>query len=201
MSLIPPRSFGLVEENLYRSSAPSEVSFPFLETLDLKAVLFLGAHEPSRQLYAQQKNKMALSPHPPSRVVPHPDHVLSFLRSLLWAADQNIELIRLRAQSSEVGPLMPMSEETLIEGLRFLLDGKNYPILVTCKFGSIFTGTLIGCLRKLQRWNLSCIFEEYRRFAATIPSKNPQQNEQFIELFDTDLVSIPEHAPAVLRFS
>lgn len=29
------------------------------------------------------------------------------------------------------------------------------------------TGTLIGCLRKLQRWNLTSIFEEYRRYAGT----------------------------------
>ncbi|KAJ5072004.1 tyrosine-protein phosphatase oca1-related [Anaeramoeba ignava] len=55
--------------------------------------------------------------------------------------------------------------------------------------------TLIGCLRKIQRWNLATIFEEYRRFAG---SKVRLNNEQFIELFDTDLVQIPEEPPSWL---
>ncbi|CAN0177575.1 unnamed protein product, partial [Ectocarpus sp. 8 AP-2014] len=46
-------------------------------------------------------------------------------------------------------------------------------------------GTVVACLRKLQRWNLTSIFEEYRRFTK---HKVRVQNEQFIELFDTDLV-------------
>jgi tyrosine-protein phosphatase OCA1 len=85
-------------------------------------------------------------------------------------------------------------------------------------------------LRKLQRWNLTSIFEEYRRYAGMfegkkiigeewgqglsfacslylchIPLRNYLQfiigskvrllNEQFIELFDTDLVGIPEVCP------
>jgi hypothetical protein len=34
-----------------------------------------------------------------------------------------------------------------------------------CTLGRHRTGTLIGCLRKLQRWALSSILEEYRRHA------------------------------------
>lgn len=54
----------------------------------------------------------------------------------------------------------------------------------------------MGCLRKIQQWHLSSIFEEYRRFAG---SKVRLQNEQFIELFDTDLVTIPANPPSWLR--
>jgi tyrosine-protein phosphatase OCA1 len=57
-------------------------------------------------------------------------------------------------------------------------------------------GAVVGCLRKIQQWHLSSIFEEYRRFAG---SKVRLQNEQFIELFDTDLVTIPPNPPAWLR--
>ena len=39
---------------------------------------------------------------------------------------------------------------------------------------------------------LGSIFEEYRRFAR---SKVRYQNEQFIELFDTDLIVIPIKTP------
>lgn len=30
--------------------------------------------------------------------------------------------------------------------------------------GSIKTGIVVACLRKKQKWNLSSIFEEYRRY-------------------------------------
>ena len=56
-------------------------------------------------------------------------------------------------------------------------------------------GTLVGCLRKLQRWNLTAILEEYGRSAG---SKVREANEQFIELFDTDLVSMSASRPAWL---
>ena len=57
-------------------------------------------------------------------------------------------------------------------------------------------GVVVGCLRKIQQWHLSSIFEEYRRYAGT---KVRLQNEQFIELFDTDLVRIPSHPPSWFR--
>lgn len=56
----------------------------------------------------------------------------------------------------------------------------------------ILVGTIVGCLRKLQRWNLTSIFEEYRRYAGP---KVRVLNEQFIELFDTDLVRVPIDHP------
>jgi tyrosine-protein phosphatase OCA1 len=39
-------------------------------------------------------------------------------------------------------------------------------------------GTIVGCLRKLQRWSLTAIFEEYRRYAG---SKVRVLNEQVIK--------------------
>lgn len=51
---------------------------------------------------------------------------------------------------------------------------------------------MVGCLRKVQRWNLTSIFEEYRRYAG---SKVRMLSEQFIELFDTDLVRVPTNPP------
>jgi hypothetical protein len=46
---------------------------------------------------------------------------------------------------------------------------------------------------------LAQVFEEYRRFAS---GKRRLQNEQFIELFDVDLVRVsPQKAPAFLQFS
>ena len=55
---------------------------------------------------------------------------------------------------------------------------------------------MVGCLRKLQGWNLTSTLEEYRRHAGP---KIRLLNEQFIELFDTDLVNVPPGAPQWLH--
>ena len=55
-------------------------------------------------------------------------------------------------------------------------------------------GVVVGCLRKLQRWSTMSIFEEYRRFACGGLTQqynlSHQRQEQFMELFDTDLVQV-----------
>lgn len=86
--------------------------------------------------------------------------------------------------------------QVVVEGLRLVLDPSSYPLLVMCNLGRHRTGTLIGCLRKLQHWSLTCVLEEYRRHAS---SKSRHLNEQFIELFDIDLVQVPAHCPPALR--
>ena len=74
----------------------------------------------------------------------------------------------------------------MLEALRIILDESNYPLHVMDHQGSHRTGTVLGCLRKAQRWSLTSIFDEYRRYAGP---KVRLANEQFIELFDTDLVN------------
>jgi len=95
--------------------------------------------------------------------------------------------------------LQPITEETVIKALRILVDKSNYPILVTCKTGKTLTGAVIACLRKLQRWSFISIFDEYRRIAGHTGSRLQQQHEQFVEQFDTDLVTITEAAPSFLQ--
>ena len=43
------------------------------------------------------------------------------------------------------------------------------------------TGCLVGCMRKLQKWCLTSIFDEYQRFAA---AKARVSDQRFMELFD-----------------
>ena len=71
-----------------------------------------------------------------------------------------------------------LHEESVLHALEILLDSSNYPVLVTSKHGRALTGAVIGCLRKLQKWSLVSIFDEYRRYAR---SRQEQQHEQFIE--------------------
>lgn len=53
-------------------------------------------------------------------------------------------------------------------------------------------GTFMGCLRRLQHWNFSSIIVEYRAYAG---NKARYVNEQFIELFDVDWITLPESLP------
>lgn len=166
-SLIPPTNFGIVEEHLYRSGMPNELNFPFLERMQLKTIIYLASDEVS-------------------------DKIADFIE------DQGIEIIPLTPDEDDVPtPWKPISEEVVLSAMELLLDPTMYPIWVMCSQGRHRTGTIIGCLRKLQRWSLSSIFEEYHRHA---DAKGRLTTEQFIELFDTDLINIPSsNTPTWLR--
>jgi len=112
--------------------------------------------------------------------------------------DFGINALYIENTNAHIAKWSSVAEETVIEALKILLDRSNYPVLVTCKYGKSLTGTVIGCMRKLQRWSMVSIFEEYRRFTGC---KVQQQHEQFIELFDTDLVTVDSIAPLFLQLS
>jgi len=75
--------------------------------------------------------------------------------------------------------------------MELLLDRSYHPILLISSSGTHQVGTLVGCLRRLQQWNLASILDEYRSFAAPSPRLSC---EQIIELWDPDLVQIAEGA-------
>ncbi|KAJ3035040.1 hypothetical protein HDV00_004366 [Rhizophlyctis rosea] len=86
----------------------------------------------------------------------------------------------------------PVSEERIKEVLELILNVENHPVLVMDTPDGHDIGVLVGCLRKLQSWNFNTIVTEYRSFAG---SKSRSINEQFIELFDTDLITLPRALP------
>eukprot|EP01111_Echinosteliopsis_oligospora_P013313 TRINITY_DN4754_c1_g2_i1.p1 TRINITY_DN4754_c1_g2~~TRINITY_DN4754_c1_g2_i1.p1 ORF type:complete len:195 (+),score=50.28 TRINITY_DN4754_c1_g2_i1:25-609(+) len=78
-------------------------------------------------------------------------------------------------------PFVDIPPELIRDALVDLLDVRNHPILIHCNKGKHRTGCLVGSLRKTQKWSLTGIFDEYRRFAGT---KGRVLDQQFIELFD-----------------
>ncbi|KAG8482054.1 hypothetical protein CXB51_027056 [Gossypium anomalum] len=92
-------------------------------------------------------------------------------------------------------PFVNIPEETIREALNVVLDVKNHPLLIHCKRGKHRTGCVVGCLRKLQRWCLSSIFDEYQRFAA---AKARVSDQRFMEKFD---VSGMKHLPITFSCS
>lgn len=168
MPLFPPLNFCMVAEDLYRSAIPNELNFQFLQTLNIKTMLVLQSSQ---------------------------DLDMKFF---CFAEDSDITVISIDSDTSDTMNMpqwAPIAEESVVRALEVLMYSPNYPILVACTHGRALTGTVIGCLRKLQRWSLTSIFEEYRRYATT---RGEQRHERFIELFDTDLVTLSENSPDFL---
>lgn len=78
-------------------------------------------------------------------------------------------------------PFVNIPSDLLTKALETVLDPQNQPILIHCNRGKHRTGCLIGCIRKLQNWSLTMIFDEYRRFAFP---KARALDQQFIEMYD-----------------
>jgi len=62
-----------------------------------------------------------------------------------------------------------------------IMDPQNRPLLIHCNKGKHRTGSVIGCLRKLNSWALSAIFAEYLAFSSP---KSRFEDQIFIEQFD-----------------
>lgn len=115
------------------------------------------------------------------------------LRSILYLCPEpypepNLEFLKLNGiRLFQFGidgckePFVNIPEDTIREALKVVLDVRNHPILIHCKRGKHRTGCVVGCLRKLQRWCLSSIFDEYQRFAA---AKARISDQRFMEMFD-----------------
>ncbi|CCE79313.1 Piso0_001370 [Millerozyma farinosa CBS 7064] len=94
--------------------------------------------------------------------------------------EEGIHIFQL-GMSGNKEPFVNISNELITEAVKIVLDPKNQPILMHCNRGKHRTGCLVGVLRRLQKWSLSIIFDEYRKFAA--PKERPM-DQQFIELYD-----------------
>ncbi|PLW18927.1 hypothetical protein PCANC_11577 [Puccinia coronata f. sp. avenae] len=110
-----------------------------------------------------------LAPHPPS---------LKFQEFLLLNSIHFHDLGIQHAASLDA-----VTEEAVTHALQLILNPSIYPLMIMCGGGSHRTGTVVGCLRKLQGWNLASIFEEYRRYAG---AQHHIMNEQFIEFYNVN---------------
>ncbi|KAH7860308.1 hypothetical protein Vadar_011933 [Vaccinium darrowii] len=113
---------------------------------------------------------------------PYPEANVQFVKS------NGIQLFQFGIDGCKE-PFVNIPEDTIREALKVVLDVKNHPILIHCKRGKHRTGCVVGCLRKLQRWCLSSVFDEYQRFAA---AKARVSDQRFMEMFDVS--SLKHHS-------
>ncbi|XP_057441698.1 tyrosine-protein phosphatase DSP1-like isoform X2 [Lotus japonicus] len=90
---------------------------------------------------------------------PYPEANMEFLKS------NGIKLYHFGIEGHKE-PFVNIPEDTIREALKVLLDVRNHPVIIHCKRGKHRTGCLVGCYRKLQKWCLTSVFDEYQRFAA-----------------------------------
>ncbi|GJN87766.1 hypothetical protein Rhopal_000721-T1 [Rhodotorula paludigena] len=77
-------------------------------------------------------------------------------------------------------PFVSIPEEKIVAALSTILDRRNHPMLIHCNKGKHRTGCVVGCLRRLQTWSLTSVFDEYRRYSHP---KSRAMDLQCIEAF------------------
>ncbi|ODV85068.1 hypothetical protein CANARDRAFT_8196 [[Candida] arabinofermentans NRRL YB-2248] len=158
LRIVPPLNFCPVERRLYRSGQPSAINHSFLEQLNLKSIIWLAIEDPQ-------------------------DNFLRFID------ENNINFFyNLGYDSIDSNSWDGLSESSIKQALEVIADEKNHPLLVCCGMGRHRTGTVIGCLRKLQGWNLASVSEEYRRFTGVRGGRILV--ELLIEAFDVGTIQI-----------
>lgn len=103
--------------------------------------------------------------------------------NLEFCRENNINLFQVGLDGNKE-PFVRVKQADLQRALRIALDPANQPLLIHCNMGKHRTGCVVGCIRRLQQWSLSLIFEEYRRYAFPKPRYFDQL---IIETFDDSL--------------
>ncbi|OZJ01751.1 hypothetical protein BZG36_05244 [Bifiguratus adelaidae] len=105
-----------------------------------------------------------------------------------------IQLLHYRMEGNKE-PFIEISTSDVQHALTTLLDQRNHPVLIHCLKGKHRVGCLVGCLRKMQQWSMTSVFDEYRRFADT----KGLADQEFIETFDIGTVECnPQYKPVWL---
>ncbi|CAG8446238.1 13566_t:CDS:2 [Acaulospora morrowiae] len=110
-----------------------------------------------------------------------------------FAREQKIQIFHYRIDGNKE-PFVEIDEKKISNALVKVLDVRNHPVLIHCNKGKHRIGCLVGCLRKLQKWSMTSIFDEYRRFAGT----KVLPDQEFIEIFSEHVPYDPKFKPAWL---
>ncbi|KAL1209569.1 Tyrosine-protein phosphatase DSP1 [Cardamine amara subsp. amara] len=190
LNLIPPLNFSMVDNGIFRSGFPDSANFSFLQTLGLRSIIYLCPEAyPESNLQFLKSNGIRLFQFgiEGNKCVPELENEICLH---VWSSKLHKEgPLTTNGLSKTLEPFVNIPDHKIRKALKVLLDEKNHPVLIHCKRGKHRTGCLVGCLRKLQKWCLTSIFDEYQRFAA---AKARVSDQRFMETFD---VSSFNHIP------
>ncbi|SCU92243.1 LADA_0F15346g1_1 [Lachancea dasiensis] len=162
--LVPPANFGIAEEGIYRCSKIETLNLSFLETLNLKTVIFVGGQEPSKffreffersgvQWFVVRITDVSSNLAPVNASGGKSKNEEESPRSNGNAAHGDYEL-------NDNDDLMMIKSYSLKRTFELLLNTSNHNTILVDK-----TSIVVGVLRKIQKWNISSIINEYRLFA------------------------------------
>ncbi|CAG8788194.1 13776_t:CDS:2, partial [Dentiscutata erythropus] len=113
----------------------------------------------------------------------HPNHEFNEELSQ-FVKDQKIQVFHYKIDGNKE-PFIEIEQKEISNALVKVL------VLIHCNKGKHRIGCLVGCLRKLQKWSLTSIFHEYRRFAVT----KVLADQEFIEIFSEHVPYNPDFKP------
>ncbi|KAJ6334253.1 hypothetical protein OIU78_011200 [Salix suchowensis] len=165
LNLTPPLNFAMVDNGIFRSGFPDSPNFSFLQTLGLRSIICL-CPEPYTEATTEFLKDGGIRLY---------QFGIESYKNFTFHGSNGPEL----SWNFESEPFVNIPQDTIREALQVVLDVKNHPILIHCKRGKHRTGCLVGCLRKLQQWCLTSIFDEYQRFAAAKARVSDQSRRDF----------------------
>lgn len=99
-----------------------------------------------------------------------------------------VELMTMGVEGNK-GAFKGIDIVTFLEVMRVVMNDQRRPLLIHCNKGKHRTGCVVGCLRRLRGWSVSCIVDEYMLMACPKPRL---EDQRFIETFDVnDFHSLP----------
>lgn len=191
--LVPPDNFGLVEPGIYRCSKLEAGHFPFLETLQLKSLVVLDAAKPPRTLKPfLDENNVQLFNLGAMKISNHQNTEGSSSKTSLGESDGMDSGVS-RTNSDEIDVVvldtkkkndlwMIIEKNLIVAAFEIIFDKSKHNLLLVD-----LSLTLVGILRKIQKWNFNSIVNEYRIYTGSA-SKNNYNMEVFLELVETELV-------------
>ncbi|ODV77455.1 uncharacterized protein CANTADRAFT_7919 [Suhomyces tanzawaensis NRRL Y-17324] len=201
--LVLPDNFGLVEPGIYRCSKIDSDNFPFLETLRLKSLIVLDAEKPPRtlnnfveanriELFNLGSLKISNHHHNAKRNSTTNDEEEEDTdgrssKGSLDKVDQydekdTIDVINLHIKRPKTDQWMLIEKNVILKTFELLLNKSKHNILLVDS-----TSTLIGILRKIQKWNFNSILNEYKTYTGN-SSKSNYYAENFLELIQVELI-------------
>ncbi|KAH3660100.1 hypothetical protein OGAPHI_007305 [Ogataea philodendri] len=168
---VPPINFAIVEAELYRSGHPQPNNFEFLDTLNLKTIIYLGDKTDNYDYYKW------IADHSGERTI-------------------SFRFFKMKPPSTFGTSHLFNDEVALNTVLNLVANKENYPILIHSNKGKHRVGVLVGLIRKfLQGWNLSGTFDEYAKFAR----EKGEGDLEFIEMFKPIVKIDADRKPDFIR--
>ena len=154
--LVPPLRFSQVEEGVYRGAYPSLVNQRFLTRLKLRTVVSLLPEPPTADLLRWCEL---------AGVDNYAVVVMPFKKDEVTLTNERaVELLQVRSPQPRWRSVWRTVVLTRAVCAQLLVTPERQPVYIHCLDGVTVTGTLVMCLRKLQRWALTPIVSEYTRF-------------------------------------